>query len=248
MISVFSFGKLFFWVTNYSDILYLKNKYRFEGNLINISDYFKEKNFILELNYQEIFLGIELGFLKLKRINFKAKKDFLNILKKFSPPETSNSRSVDHSKTDRKNFFVKRWREVLVVLKDCIKKKNKSFFSNSKKKFILKKKINLKSFLPALTNLKFENILIFRDLWQKGFIINNGIKFGSLYTVYSGNIKFFHSYASVISLNCFSWFYPIDLISLGRVGTSTKKRTLIVFLSEQFFLKYFTIKWLNDLP
>jgi len=127
-------------------------------------------------------------------------------------------------------------------LKSYLLKNNNFLEENRGRKF------DLQFLFDKFNTSKFIDFLIFRDLWQRGFILTSGIKFGSTFTAYAGNLNFFHSSASIYSLKHFSNTFSIDLISFGRVGNSTKKRTLFAFLSKKLFVNYFGIKWLKDLP
>lgn len=254
MINVFSNNKNNFWVFNPIDIINLKNIFRIEGNTIYDLNFFQKPMLILELNIEEVCIGIEFGFLKIKMHNFSFTPNIMATLRKFFSSEFSNKKLYLKNESGSKNFHVKKWRETMLIICRSMKKNFKDKRREIKlfriQKLIKKKKnyIDLNYFFFTQTLSKFDEIIVFRDLWQKGLIINNGIKFGSTFTVYSGYIGFFHSFASIYVINPFSNFYLVDLISFGRIGTSTKKRTIITYLSRNLFIKYFGIKWLNDLP
>jgi tRNA splicing endonuclease len=254
MIKVFSFRKNFFWVFNPIDIINLKNVFRLEGKVMYDFNFFQKPMLALELYPEEVYVGIEFGFLRIRTYDSNLFPTKTEILKNFFSSQFSDKKFSLNYKLIGKNFFIKKWRETMLIIFRSMKKipRNererkklvKSQNSNKKKK----NKINLNHFFSSQTFIKFNEILVFRDLWQKGLVISNGIKFGSTFTVYSGYVGFFHSFASIYVINPFSNFFLIDLISFGRIGTSTKKRTIISFLTRKLFVKYFGIKWLNDLP
>mmetsp|Transcript_2159 Transcript_2159/g.5022 ORF Transcript_2159/g.5022 Transcript_2159/m.5022 type:complete len:212 (+) Transcript_2159:1-636(+) len=211
----------------------------------------------MQLNLEEILLGLEFGFLRLKKIFPQPNLgNFFSFSKFFS-----NNKIIEKTNKNGKSFFlIRKWRENLYVIFQNLKKKKnekrKNFlfsknYSHKNKRFLTKRKVekyDLNFFLNKFTTSKFIDFLIFRDLWQRGFVITSGIKFGSTFTAYAGNLNFFHSCTSVFSLKYFPSSFSIDLISFGRVGTSTKKRTIFAFLSKKLFVNYFGIKWLKDLP
>mmetsp|Transcript_15697 Transcript_15697/g.39469 ORF Transcript_15697/g.39469 Transcript_15697/m.39469 type:complete len:261 (-) Transcript_15697:774-1556(-) len=256
-ISVFHIERSLFWISNPLDILNLRSKFRIQGFLIYSVTFLHKNQLFLKLDLEEILLGIEFGFLRLKKFSTQSQKVNLFSLKNFF---SKNNFFTKTPKNYHSFFFIKQWRENLYVIFKNLKKNRKDKeknFSISKNYFYAKKncldghpfaKFDLEILLKKFNISKFIDFLIFRDLWQRGFILTCGIKFGSTYTAYAGNISFFHSCTSVFSLNYFNNIFSIDLISFGRVGTSTKKRTIFAFLSKKLFVSYFGIKWLRDLP
>lgn len=254
MIKVFSIRKNFFWIFNPIDIINLKNVFRLEGKVMYDFNFSQKPTLALELYPEEVYVGIEFGFLKIRMHDSNMFPNKTDILKNFFSSPYSNKRFSLNYKLLGKNFFIKKWRETMFIIFRSMKKiprKKKKREKLSKSQNLDKEKnnnINLNHFFSSQTFIKFNEILVFRDLWQKGLVIGNGIKFGSTFTVYSGYVGFYHSFASIYIINPFSNFFLIDLISSGRIGTATKKRTIISFLTRKLFVKYFGIKWLNDLP
>jgi tRNA-intron lyase len=161
------------------------------------------------------------------------------------------------------NFYkfnsIKRWREFFFITVKNVKwvknKKNfkidKNMLSNFSHLKIKKKSFFKFTFRKIFNNLKlinFTDFLVFRDLWERGFYIYCGVKFGANYIIYSGNIELFHSCVSILILKPFIFFSATDMISFGRVGNSTKKRNLIGSISTNLFTTYFNLKWNNLLP
>jgi tRNA splicing endonuclease len=259
-IIVYSFKNNIFFVSNYIDILKLRNEFRIQGVLLENFFPFLEKNLILSLTIEEIFIGIEFGFLKLEKILFKSyifqvfsflKFNLKNLKKKYV---NKNKIKFDFLG----NFSIKKWRENYLIIFSKLKFNKKKICNISKKiipnlNFVSIKsknycKIFLKQIISRFKLNNFINYIIFRDLWERGFNLNCGFKFGANYLIYAGNIEFFHACISVFIINSFSFFSAIDIISFGRVGNCTKKRNLIAILSRNLFAFYFSIKWINLLP
>ena len=253
VINVFYSGQNLFWIVNPADILNLKNKFRIEGWVYHFNTDVNQLGFLFRLDLEEVLLGIEFGFVKLKRLFVRSELARFSFFSKcwFSKYQTKKTK-----KPTFKSFHVHKWRENLLVILKSIKlqAQNKQILVRNRKKSSYEKKNQLfnnkklHNIFPRMCLNRFIDFVVFRDLWQRGFVMTNGLKFGSTYTAYSGNIKFFHSCASVFVVNYFSSFYSIDLVSFGRVGTSTKKRTVVAFISKNLLVNYFGIKWVNELP
>lgn len=105
---------------------------------------------------------------------------------------------------------------------------------------------------------------VFRGLWQQGYFMGGGIKFGGDYLVYPGECilsypgnvltKFmdttgdplrYHSHfvASVID-SPISTLRPMEIVAHGRLGTATKKAHLLCgWDDEKQQVSYFSIEW-----
>lgn len=88
--------------------------------------------------------------------------------------------------------------------------------------------------IPALRND------LFADLWERGYYLTSGLKYGGDFLVYSNHPTSTHS--SFIA-TVLSWKQPIHtLVSLGRVATKVKKRILLC--SEEAGQPcYYTLEW-----
>ncbi|XP_032091317.1 tRNA-splicing endonuclease subunit Sen34 [Thamnophis elegans] len=85
--------------------------------------------------------------------------------------------------------------------------------------------------------------LIFRDLWERGYYVTTGSKFGGDFLVYPGDPMRFH--AHYIAL-CFSKDTPIslyDIISAGRLGTNVKKTVLLCSVEQEGTVAYTSLQW-----
>ncbi|KAF4603927.1 tRNA-splicing endonuclease subunit [Pleurotus pulmonarius] len=86
---------------------------------------------------------------------------------------------------------------------------------------------------------------VFRDLWEQGYFLGGGIKFGGDYLVYPGDPLRFHSHfvATVID-SPVSTLRPMEIVAHGRLGTATKKSHLLCgWNDENKDVSYLSIEW-----
>nr|XP_022905844.1 probable tRNA-splicing endonuclease subunit sen34 [Onthophagus taurus] len=90
-------------------------------------------------------------------------------------------------------------------------------------------------------------LTIYEDLWNRGFYITVGNKFGADFLVYLGDPVLHHAvYIVIIVENPKKLFYPSELVAYGRLGTSVKKKTLLASLMETGKVSYLTLNWMDD--
>ena len=82
---------------------------------------------------------------------------------------------------------------------------------------------------------------VFCDLWERGYYLTSGLKYGGDFLVYSADPSHTHSlYIAIIV----PWKQPItSMVSLCRVGTKVKKTILLCSVDESQQFKYYTLKW-----
>jgi len=86
---------------------------------------------------------------------------------------------------------------------------------------------------------------VFRDLWEQGYFMGSGIKFGGEYLVYPGDPLRYHSHfvASVIESPT-TPLRPMEIVAHGRLGTGTKKAHLICEWDEdKNVVTYYSVEW-----
>ncbi|KAG0705026.1 tRNA-intron endonuclease catalytic domain-like protein [Suillus ampliporus] len=86
---------------------------------------------------------------------------------------------------------------------------------------------------------------VFRDLWEKGYYMGGGIKFGGEYLVYPGDPLRYHSHfvASVIEAPD-AGLRPMEIVAHGRLGTGTKKAHLLCEWNDDTkVVSYLSIEW-----
>ncbi|KAG8567593.1 hypothetical protein GDO81_013706 [Engystomops pustulosus] len=84
---------------------------------------------------------------------------------------------------------------------------------------------------------------VFSDLWQKGYYLTSGGKFGGDFLVYPGDPMRFHAHYIAI---CFSQAEDIalsDIITAGRLGTNVKKTVLLCSLDREGHVTYTSLQW-----
>lgn len=102
---------------------------------------------------------------------------------------------------------------------------------------------------------------IFRDLWEKGYYIGSGIKFGGEYLVYPGTVIFFvyrrfiyrdigdplryHShFVTTIVTSPHTPIRPMEIVAHGRLATGTKKTQLFcTWREENDSVIYYSVDW-----
>ena len=82
---------------------------------------------------------------------------------------------------------------------------------------------------------------VFQDLWQHGYFLTSGLKYGGDFLVYHAHPSCTHS--SYIAL-VLPWKQPINnLVSLGRVGAKVKKNVLLCSRDSDGEPCYYTLEW-----
>ena len=85
---------------------------------------------------------------------------------------------------------------------------------------------------------------IFADLWEKGYFITDGTKFGGDFLVYPGDPIHFHAkYVVICQASPLEEIKEIDLVMHSRLGTSTKKTVLLASITNVGEIKYYAVKW-----
>nr|CAG4650569.1 EOG090X0G6M [Sida crystallina] len=85
--------------------------------------------------------------------------------------------------------------------------------------------------------------LVFIDLWDKGYYLTAGEKFGGDFLVYPGDPVKFHSHYIAV---CISEDEPLNsqfLISKGRLGTNVKKTVLLCSVDAEGQMMYQSLQW-----
>ncbi|KAM8927945.1 tRNA-splicing endonuclease subunit Sen34 isoform 2-T2 [Pelodytes ibericus] len=84
---------------------------------------------------------------------------------------------------------------------------------------------------------------IFKDLWQKGYFLTSGNKFGGDFLVYPGDPMRFHAHFITM---CFPYNKEIlmsDIITAGRLGTNVKKTVLLCSSNQEGQVTYTSLQW-----
>ncbi|EPQ58091.1 tRNA-intron endonuclease catalytic domain-like protein [Gloeophyllum trabeum ATCC 11539] len=86
---------------------------------------------------------------------------------------------------------------------------------------------------------------VFRDLWERGYFLGVGIKFGGDFLVYPGDPLRYHSHfvATVIE-SPVAALRPMEIVAHGRLGTATKKAHLLCgWDDEKKEVSHLSIEW-----
>ncbi|PNF37704.1 tRNA-splicing endonuclease subunit Sen34 [Cryptotermes secundus] len=84
----------------------------------------------------------------------------------------------------------------------------------------------------------------FKDLWEKGYYITGGQKFGADFLVYPGDPIKFHAQFLVVCTDSNEALPATDLVALGRLGTSVRKTVVLSSLSDDGnTVLYQSLKW-----
>uniref|UniRef100_A0A1X7UB42 tRNA-intron lyase n=1 Tax=Amphimedon queenslandica TaxID=400682 RepID=A0A1X7UB42_AMPQE len=92
-----------------------------------------------------------------------------------------------------------------------------------------------------------EEVLRFRvysDLWQKGYYITSGLKYGGEYLVYEGDPAIVHSHFIAKLLQWDEPISPLSLVQDGRLGGKVKKNTIYCTVNPTTDnVEYLTLSW-----
>lgn len=84
---------------------------------------------------------------------------------------------------------------------------------------------------------------VFRDLWQKGYYLTSGGKFGGDFLVYPGDPMRFHAHYIAICSPQDKDIALSDIITAGRLGTNVKKTVLLCSANQDGQVTYTSLQW-----
>ena len=84
---------------------------------------------------------------------------------------------------------------------------------------------------------------VFFDLWEKGYYLTTGAKFGGDLLAYPGDPMRYHSFYIVIIIPWGKKVTPFEIISAGRLGATVKKTALLCSVSDSDEVVYTSVKW-----
>ncbi|KAJ1525625.1 hypothetical protein ONE63_008844 [Megalurothrips usitatus] len=89
----------------------------------------------------------------------------------------------------------------------------------------------------------------FKDLWNRGFYISSGHKFGGDFLVYPGDPVKFHSQFIVLCVSHSKVLTVHELVSFGRIGSSVRKSFVLASSpNDSGEVIYQSIKWAGSNP
>lgn len=93
------------------------------------------------------------------------------------------------------------------------------------------------------TEIEILRYRVFLDLWEKGFYITPGSKFGGEFLAYPGDPIKFHSFYVVLVVPRTKKIGMLELISIGRLAATVKKTAVLGTVSDEGKVVYSSIKW-----
>lgn len=98
--------------------------------------------------------------------------------------------------------------------------------------------------LYPVTEAETTRYRVFKDLWEKGYYLTSGGKFGGDFLVYPGEPARFHSFYIAVCRPSSQSFTPLDLITLGRLGANVKKTVVLCSVDQQTDqMCYISLQW-----
>ena len=80
---------------------------------------------------------------------------------------------------------------------------------------------------------------VFQDLWERGYYMTSGLKYGGHFLVYTDDPSQSHSTFIALVL---SWQQHLSLPALARVAGKVKKKVLLCSPKDDQ-IHYFTLEW-----
>ncbi|CAH1243748.1 TSEN34 [Branchiostoma lanceolatum] len=84
---------------------------------------------------------------------------------------------------------------------------------------------------------------VFQDLWEKGYFLTSGGKFGGDFLVYPGDPFRYHSFYIAVCRPRTENMEALDIVRLGRLGSNVKKTVLLCSESEDGEINYTSLQW-----
>ncbi|KAG5878408.1 hypothetical protein JTB14_029681 [Gonioctena quinquepunctata] len=85
---------------------------------------------------------------------------------------------------------------------------------------------------------------VYCDLWEKGYYITEGAKFGGDFLVYLGDPICHHAIFIVKCIDNQRNISPTELVTMGRLGTSVKKKAVLASVVGDK-VSYITVNWID---
>ncbi|KAG6611956.1 tRNA-intron endonuclease [Phytophthora cinnamomi] len=83
-----------------------------------------------------------------------------------------------------------------------------------------------------LSSRRRARLRVFRDLWERGYVVTFGSKFGADFLIYKDNPKHAHAVALVVVKNYEEEFARVDVVSFCRVAKMVKKQLLFACVRD----------------
>ncbi|HDD26545.1 MAG TPA: tRNA-intron lyase [Acidilobales archaeon] len=87
--------------------------------------------------------------------------------------------------------------------------------------------------------------IVYKDLRERGFIVRSGLKFGADFAIYTERPGVQHAPYLIKVFKGFDKVDPIDLVGLGRLSHSVRKRLILAVITPSNEIKYVMLKWVK---
>ncbi|XP_048780508.1 tRNA-splicing endonuclease subunit Sen34-like [Ostrea edulis] len=84
---------------------------------------------------------------------------------------------------------------------------------------------------------------VYRDLWNQGYFLSNGSKFGGDFLVYPGDPSRYHSHYIAICIPHEKKMSALDIVSMGRLGSNVRKTVLLCSEGPDNKISYISLQW-----
>lgn len=96
---------------------------------------------------------------------------------------------------------------------------------------------------PATDRQRLE-YAVFRFIWERGYTLTPGSKFGGQYLAYEADPMSVHAAFAITAIEWDKTFAPLDIVATGRVGVTVKKSPVLFSRSPRTGLMCaFTVAW-----
>lgn len=113
---------------------------------------------------------------------------------------------------------------------------------NNTRKYLSEELVNFDEIYKATSELKW---LTFKDLWEKGYYITCGHRFGGDFLVYKGDPLVFHAIFIVHCLDSNRQLFGNEIVAYGRLSTSVRKKAVLASLVDGK-VSYITLNWIDS--
>ena len=103
---------------------------------------------------------------------------------------------------------------------------------------------NIVSWNYPSTEEERRKVMVYQDLYEKGYYITSGLLFGGDFVVYPNDPILFHAEFIIRVQEWDNTIAPLDIISFGRIGVGTKKKCVLASINPKTEkIQYITLTW-----
>lgn len=86
---------------------------------------------------------------------------------------------------------------------------------------------------------------VYKSLREEGFIVRSGLKFGADFAIYTERPGLQHAPYLIKVYKSDELVNPIDLVGLGRLSHSVRKRLILSIITSNKEIRYVMLKWVK---